>query len=347
MTKELNLPKVDLHPFIFDPYSETAFQQCIQVTEALKTYGAVLIKDQRIPDQAHEDFLDMMETYFQQPRDVKMEDARSELGYQVGVTPDFTESPICFQQDSCMKILKSLAPEDQPVMWQGADPKWRFCHRLGKTPKHTKFPSLNAPPVVPKAFRKCWLTIMNTFGEHLLHAIETTTEMLALGLGLDRTAFTHMCEYGPHLLSPTGSDLSKYHQLNTVFAGFHYDLNFLTIHGQSRFPGLNIWARNTGSKMAVSVPKGYFLVQAAKQLEILTGGTILAGYHEVVVTEATLAAMKRARSHWRVSSTLFYHVASDELLRPLPPYIGDYPPILCGDFVRQELEHLELAKPSQ
>ena len=24
-------------------------------------------------------------------------------------------------------------------------------------------------------------------------------------------------------------------------AGYHYDLNFLTIHGKSNFPGLNIW----------------------------------------------------------------------------------------------------------
>jgi hypothetical protein len=55
-----------------------------------------------------------------------------------------------------------------------------------------------------------------------------------------------MMQYGPHLLAPTGSDLhtEQYGKLGTVLAGYHYDLNFLTIHGKSRFPGLNIWLRD-------------------------------------------------------------------------------------------------------
>jgi hypothetical protein len=55
-----------------------------------------------------------------------------------------------------------------------------------------------------------------------------------------------MMQYGPHLLAPTGSDLHvhKYGKKGTVLAGYHYDLNFLTIHGKSRFPGLNIWLRD-------------------------------------------------------------------------------------------------------
>ena len=42
------------------------------------------------------------------------------------------------------------------------------------------------------------------------------------------------CRLGPHLLAPTGSDLAKYTEVNTIFAGWHTDLNFLTIHGASR-----------------------------------------------------------------------------------------------------------------
>jgi hypothetical protein len=44
-------------------------------------------------------------------------------------------------------------------------------------------------------------------------------------------------------LAPTGSDLNKF-EVGTVFAGFHYDLNFLTIHGKSRYPGLFAWLQN-------------------------------------------------------------------------------------------------------
>lgn len=52
-----------------------------------------------------------------------------------------------------------------------------------------------------------------------------------------------------------------------MFAGYHYDLNFLTIHGRSRFPGLNIWLRN-GQKVEVKVPVGCLLIHAGKQVRV-------------------------------------------------------------------------------
>ena len=73
-----------------------------------------------------------------------------------------------------------------------------------------------------------------------------------------------LCQ-GPHLLAPTGSDLSRHGRLGTVLAGYHYDFNFLTIHGQSRFPGLAIWTRD-GIKIPVTVPNGCLLLQAGKQV---------------------------------------------------------------------------------
>lgn len=110
----------------------------------------------------------------------------------------------------------------------------------------------------------------------------------------------------------------------TVFAGFHTDLNFLTIHGRSRFPGLHIWARNTGKRITVKLPPGCLLVQAGKQLEHYTGGFIQAGHHEVVCTRATLDALERRRTdpatahrpQIRISSTFFWHLSSDETLSP-------------------------------
>jgi isopenicillin N synthase-like dioxygenase len=88
---------------------------------------------------------------------------------------------------------------------------------------------------------------------------------------------------GPHKLAPTASDLVK-HDVGTVFAGFHYDFNFLTIHGKSRYPGLFAWLR-TGERFTVNVPEGHLLLQAGKQFEWLTGGYINCGYHEVIYTE--------------------------------------------------------------
>lgn len=118
------------------------------------------------------------------------------------------------------------------------------------------------------------------------------------------------------------------------------------------------------------VPEGCLLLQAGKQLEWLTGGYIQAGMHEVVFTDATERALEAAREAgrctWRVSSTLFAHMASDTELRPLGRFAlgpscapstsdaaadaaapagwtpAEYPPTLAGDYVRKELEVIKL-----
>lgn len=53
-----------------------------------------------------------------------------------------------------------------------------------------------------------------------------------------------------------------------------------TIHGKSPFPGLFIWLRD-GRRVPVRIPEGCLLIQAGKELEWLTAGTITAGMHEV------------------------------------------------------------------
>ncbi|KAE8672153.1 Tetratricopeptide repeat-containing protein isoform 1 [Hibiscus syriacus] len=171
------------------------------------------------------------------------------------------------------------------------------------------------------------------------------SEMAAIGFGLPTDAFTSLMKQGPHLLAPTGSDLRRYEQEGTVFAGYHYDLNFLTIHGRSRFPGLNIWLRN-GQKIEVKVPIGCLLIQPGKQIEWLTAGECTAGMHEVVVTKRTIAS-EQNRSLWRVSSTLFAHIASDAVLKLLghfteSPLGSKYPPVCAGEFVEQELAVINL-----
>lgn len=45
-----------------------------------------------------------------------------------------------------------------------------------------------------------------------------------------------------------------------MFAGFHYDLNFMTIHGRSRYPGLFAWLAD-GRRIAVSTSCMHWLRQ--------------------------------------------------------------------------------------
>jgi isopenicillin N synthase-like dioxygenase len=116
--------------------------------------------------------------------------------------------------------------------------------------------------------------------------------MAAVGMGLAPNTFTEKMNGGAHLLAPTGSDLKKY-DVGTTLAGFHYDIALLTVHGKSRYPGLYIWLRNW-KKVPVSIPKGCLLIQAGSTFEHITGGYVLAGYHEVMYSENTKQALIRA-----------------------------------------------------
>ncbi|KAG2374174.1 hypothetical protein C9374_011011 [Naegleria lovaniensis] len=309
--------------------------------------SCLILRDPRVTFEKAASFLDLMEDYYAQPTEVKMKDVHPEWSYQIGATPEMTERPRDNTEYIVTKLKDNL--ESQPTPTKGKDPKWRFFHPYGKTNPNTKFPSLNQPNVVPEAFADRWISMMDGWAECMITAVRSVSELLAMGLGLEKNAFTNKLEYGRHLLAPTGSDLNKYGELGTVLAGFHFDLNYITIHSASKYPGLFIWLRN-GKKLQVKVPKGCLLLQAGKQLEWMTGGLIESGMHEVVVIQDTLDAMKRqqelGRPLWRVSSTLFSHIASDENIAPLKEEWKSekYPDILCGDYVVSELKAINLGR---
>ncbi len=45
---------------------------------------------------------------------------------------------------------------------------------------------------------------MDGWGEKMLATVSTVAEVVAVGLGLEREAFTSRMQMGPHLLAPTG-----------------------------------------------------------------------------------------------------------------------------------------------
>lgn len=270
---------------------------------------------------------------------------------QVGVTPNGIERP---RDNSAIadKLLPSEQPKSDPAA-RTRDPKWRFFWRSGERPTDTDFPELNAAQVIPTAFESEWAATMDGWGNKLVNSLFTVADMLALGLDLEPGCLREKMAMGPHLLAPTGSDLSEIsgESVGSALAGFHYDLNMLTIHGRARYPGLYVWTRD-GRRVPVVVPEGFLLVQAGIQLEYLTAGTILRGMHEVVVSEATVRVAEEAKrtksSLWRVSSTLFGHVRSDALLSPVGhfanlPEASKYAGIRAGEQVAEELRALELA----
>ncbi|CAG8501629.1 8257_t:CDS:10 [Funneliformis mosseae] len=347
------LPIIDLELFTRDKTASEAINECQKVANALREYGALLVRNSGVKEEDNARFLDLLEDYYAQPLEVKLKDARPDLGYQVGVTPEFTEEPKCHRDINCQKLISQLPEEIRPLPISGPDPKWRFFWRIGEIPKATNYPRLNADPVIPEAFKDKWPNIMDEWGNQMHRVVLGVAEMASVGFGMHAGKLPDLTKNGPHLLAPTGSDLDKYGKIGTIFAGFHYDLNFLTIHGKSRYPGLHIWPHNEDVKMQVRVPDGHLLVQAGKQLEWITGGEVKAGFHEVVVTKDTIKSIEDAkktrpdRPLWRISSTFFLHVASDQILQPLEPFkpnLSHYPPTFAGDQVKHELGLIELMK---
>lgn len=226
--------------------------------------------------------------------------------------------------------MDTLEPEHKPISKQPPefDAKWRFFWPIGERPSEL---TNDLPKIYPKDFPE-WEERMDGWGNQTISSIETASEMVAIGLGIQKETFTDRMKEGAHLLSPTGSDLVKY-DVGTTFAGFHYDLNFITIHGKSRYPGLWVWKRDK-TKMACKIPEGCLLMQAGIMFEWITGGYVLAGFHEVIYTQATKDALERltkeseakgeTRIKWRVSSTLFSHLRYDVDLSPLPELEGFY-----------------------
>ena len=338
----MQLPMIDINRFTAHGSDDTS---CKEVADALIQYGAFLVKDDRISNKDNREFLDLMTDYFGLPLQEKIQDVRRDLSYQVGATPAYQEDPKCGTDTSCIDFIKTLDDNNKPTQWEGPDAKWRFFWRIGKCHSE-KYPQLTAAPVIPKAFEKDWEMTMNKWGDKLVDTGMVVCSMAAIGLGYDKNAFFNLTQGGPHLLAPTGSDLTE-SKVGDVFAAFHYDLNFISIHGKSDYSGLNIWTRD-GKRECVSVPEGCLLVQAGKQLEYVTGGKIVAGYHEVVVNEKTLQARdiakRKSRPLWRVSSTVFLHAHSDKVLQPIENETPAYPPLFVGEFVQNELRGIKLRK---
>lgn len=333
--------------------SEKARLECLKVAQCFHKFGILLIKDPRVDMGDNDNYIDLMEGYFATTgaafyRGELVPDIKPENHYQVGATPEFIE----VARDHSEKIRDlNLSREDTPFspMTPQQDAKWRFMWKIGERPEGA---GDDFPAVIPDGYPG-WEDKMNTWGRKLHSAILVAAEMVAIGMGCSPDTFTKRMEGGAHLLAPTGSDLEK-NDVGAVFAGFHYDISFMTIHGKSRFPGLYVWTRGW-KKQAVKIPEGCLLIQAGTSFEHITGGYVLAGFHEVIYTEATKEACERRKAAnqakgidqtiWRVSSTMFSHFRNDVDIGPLeelqhlytPEEAAKYPRMSALDILMQEL----------
>ena len=66
---------------------ESAEAMATAMADCLSQTGCLIVRDPRVGQSDNETFLNLMESYFEQPDEVKMHDARPELHYQVPLLP--------------------------------------------------------------------------------------------------------------------------------------------------------------------------------------------------------------------------------------------------------------------
>lgn len=162
----LSVDDGDARLLLSSPPSPEALSASRAIAASLVATGCVLVRDPRASERDNSRFLDLLERYFEQPEGLKRGDARPELHYQIGATPEGIERPSLLREDSTSaaragslveKIkAKNLNSSHLPTWPRVADPKWRFFWRVGPRPAETSFPELNSPQVVPQAFEEEW-----------------------------------------------------------------------------------------------------------------------------------------------------------------------------------------------
>jgi len=142
---------------------------CKQVAECLNKYGILIVRDPRAKEEDNDDYIDLMERYFESRGKIlyaggALEDARPECHYQVGVCPEGQE----IARDHAERVL-AYTPENKPAspIVPIPDAKWRFMWKIGERPKNA---ADNFPQVVPKDFED-WEAKMDKWGYKLIDAV--------------------------------------------------------------------------------------------------------------------------------------------------------------------------------
>jgi len=174
------------------PYdlSDDVRLECQKVAECFHKFGILIIKDPRVQMEQNEEYIDLMEEYFEKTgekfyRGEDVDDIKAEWMYQVGATPEFIE-----KARDHSELIKSLnfAAQDKPTspLEPIYDAKWRYMWKIGERPEGA---ADDFPQVIPRDFPD-WELKMNTWGKKLNEAVFTLAEMAAVGMGVERETFS-------------------------------------------------------------------------------------------------------------------------------------------------------------
>jgi len=119
-------------------FSDHVNLECQKVAECFHKFGILLIRDPRVDMEQNEEYIDLMEEYFEKTGEMfyngeKVDDIKAEWMYQVGATPEFIEKA---RDHSELIKSRNFAAEDMPAspLKPVSDAKWRYMWKIGKRP---------------------------------------------------------------------------------------------------------------------------------------------------------------------------------------------------------------------
>ncbi|MDB4944761.1 MAG: Oxidoreductase [Labilithrix sp.] len=339
---ETAIPTVDLADLrASDPARLEAASQALRT--AFGTYGLAYVKNHGVDADGLARVYDEFRTITQRPEAEKRKLARPDLWFQRGWTPPNTEVAVASGGQPDFKECYFMAPYE-------ADPALA-----------AQYPELFPDNVWPEGmgvFRAEYMKL----GKALHEAGLALLRGAAHALGLPVTTFTDICENGAHVtrvLHYLGLDETQVAR-GTLWGEEHTDFNLLTLLPGGRFvnpagvvspkpddkSGLFLRTRGTaehpeGIQVRGRPPEGCIVAQIGQQLEILTGGVLVATPHVITAPGVT---------GWtRDSAAHFIHANASRVLFPLEPFQTDAaraayrPPVLAGTYSIKTLVDIGLA----
>ena len=268
---------------------------------SLEKYGIVLLNyGDEIP--IFMKYQELMKKYFRLPNSVKNTHVKPELSYQIGLTPAYTEIPILSKKP---------------------DPKERFMYIVG----HQYNIKVNELKHFESLSKSC--------GEKYIELTKFCLKILGSCYNLPKNFFEEKIDQASNILATTCYKYPK--KYVKVVAGKHRDVSFITLHIKATHPGLYLFSRK-GKRFPAIVPKNCILIQAGAQLEYMTSGKILAGYHEVVA--------EGCPGETRVANPFFVHLKGGVTLETIPTLKSDvrnYPPVKKNEWLFKEIRKISLS----
>ena len=181
-------PVIDMKAFFDRDNNPHWEQECKKVAMSFHKFGICVIRDPRVQHTDNESYIDMVESYFEKVGNHfyetgELKDARPDLSYQTGVTPESMEKARDHEA-----IAARLTEADKPLTMypQDFDAKWRFFWPIGERPDEIQN---DLPKICPEGFPE-WETKMDSWGTHMINCCTSAAQMAAVGMGLPEDTFS-------------------------------------------------------------------------------------------------------------------------------------------------------------